>query len=406
MLSWAKIFCGSFLVLSAIFVAGCDELLASNMYVRAYSVKECADGGYLVAGIALPDCAGIETRYIQLVRTDASGAKLWDILLASEELPQGSSASARELSNGDFVVAAGNADNVVVIRTDANGDELWTTSFVPANDSALHSVFELSDGGILVASGSLTKLSSDGEFLWDEDFIEQNLIAIDGSEQTADGEYIVTGRTLESSVTTPCLIRLDSSGSMLWLKQVDGESSDERNALRLNDVCEANSGDYVTIGEYWDTQEWLLYDVIVRFDGDGNELWRKTSEGQDAYVNARFLEDIIACTNGDFAVAGATYSSETTLYDDLLLRIDSQGEQVATSTVGGMGYQAFFSIAECDGGALVAAGYTFPGENGLISSGYPKSLLVKTDSALTMLWKEVFPESYPGCLPCIPLPRY
>ncbi|MCC6694951.1 MAG: hypothetical protein IT365_04880 [Candidatus Hydrogenedentes bacterium] len=406
MLSWTKLFCGSFLVLSAVLVAGCNELNDGNMYVRAYSVKECANGGYLVAGIALPDCGGIKTRYIQLVRTDASGAKVWDILLASEELPQGSGASARELSNGDFVVAAGNADNVVVIRTDANGGEVWTTSFVPANDSALHSVFEMSDGGILVASGSLTKLSSDGDFLWDEAFSDQNIIAIDGCEQTVDGGFILTGRTLESSVTVPCLIRLDSSGSMLWLEQVDGESSEERNALRLNDVCEANNGEYVAIGEYWDTQEWLLYDVIVRFDGEGNELWRKTSDGQDTYVNGRFLKDIIACSDGEFAVAGATYSSETTLYDDLFLRIDSQGEQIATSTVGGKGYQALFSIAECDGGALVAAGYTFPGENGLLSSGYPKSLLVKTDSALTMLWEKVFPESYPGCLPCIPLPRY
>lgn len=405
MLSWKKNVSGSVLVISAILIAGCNEPDNGNMYVHAYSVRECSGGGYIFAGTAQPDCVEEVANYIQLVKTDASGAKAWDILFESEDLPRGSGASVRELSTGEYIVAAGNTNGVVVVRAGASGDETWTTSFQPVNGSALLSVFEMDDGGILVESGSLTKLSGDGVVLWNEAFADQDVVAIDGCEQTADGGFILTGRVLESDVTYPYLIRLDSSGSMLWLKQVAGESSENQSVVYFTDICVANNGDSVAIGAYWDTLNWISYNVVARFDAEGNELWRKTSYEEDSYASISGLEDIFACTNGDFVIAGDGFARGEHVYGGLIMRIDSQGEEVARSITGGIGYQVLYSVVECDDGSLVVAGYTYPLANGILDLGYPMSWLVKADSTTDVLWKKAFPETYPGDGPCTPWPR-
>ncbi|MCK4307994.1 T9SS type A sorting domain-containing protein, partial [candidate division WOR-3 bacterium] len=118
-----------------------------------YSVQECAGGGFIIAGETRSFGAGEYDVY--LIRTDENGDTLWTKTYGGTSRDRGY--SVEECASGGFIITgytysfgAGNCD-VYLIRTDTDGDTLWTGIYGGTDYDWGCSVQECANGGFIIA---------------------------------------------------------------------------------------------------------------------------------------------------------------------------------------------------------------------------------------------------------------
>ena len=147
---------------------------------EGHSVQQTADGGYIIAGY--DHVLRRRRRDVYLIKTNASGRHALDQNLwrdsamtratrSSRPLMAATSSQARTSSFG-----AGSYD-VYLIKTDASGDTLWTRTYGGPDGDRGHSVQQTADGGYIIAGSTnsfgagrrdvyLIKTNAQGDTLW------------------------------------------------------------------------------------------------------------------------------------------------------------------------------------------------------------------------------------------------
>ncbi len=120
------------------------------------SVQECTDRGFIIAGYTESFGAGSDDVY--LIRTNADGDTLWTKTYGGTNSDGGS--SVQECAGGGFIIAGytksfgAGSDDVYLIRTNANGDTLWTRTYGGTAWDCGYSVQEYASGGFIIAGGT------------------------------------------------------------------------------------------------------------------------------------------------------------------------------------------------------------------------------------------------------------
>ena len=187
----------------------------------------------MVAGITSSFGAG--ELDVWLVRTDATGDTLWTRTYGGSSDDFGF--SVQQTADGGFVVAgytysfgAGNAD-VWLIRTDTNGDTLWTRTYGGNGQDLGHSVQQTADGGFALAGSGdawLIRTDAQGDTLWTRTYSGSGWAVGRSVQQTADGGFVVAGETNSSGTGSAdlWLIRTDANGNTLWTRAYGGPNGD------------------------------------------------------------------------------------------------------------------------------------------------------------------------------------
>jgi hypothetical protein len=195
------------------------------------SVQQTTDGGYIVAGEKDWD--------VLLIKTDALGDTLWTKTIEGRRYDRAN--SIQQTVDGGYIVVgttrpfAGN-DDVWLIKTNALGDTLWTKTF---GGGGGNSVQQTADGGYIVAGGSdhwLIKTDVSGDTLWTKTFGEGEGNSV---QQTTDGGYIVAGEKNDDIL----LRKTDASGDTLWTKNFEGSGLS---------VQQTTDGGYLVAGTNYD----------------------------------------------------------------------------------------------------------------------------------------------------------
>ena len=137
-------------------------------------------------------------------------------------------------------------------------DTLWTKTIGGSKSDAGHSIRQTTDGGYIITGYThslgegvlLIKTDENGNTLWTNTFGSGDDIG-HSVQQTVDGGYIVTGQ-LWSMCEGICLIRTDKNGDSLWEKSYGGlDSSIGRSVQQTTDrgfiIAGEVSGDLVLI---------------------------------------------------------------------------------------------------------------------------------------------------------------
>jgi hypothetical protein len=193
-----------------------------------YSVQQTTDGGYIITGYTWS--YGVGNNNVYLIKTDSTGTLSWSKTFGGANYDQGY--SVKQTADGGYIIAgttrsfgAGNS-NIYLIKTDTYGLLLWSRTFGGTNYDQAWFVQQTTDGGYIISGTTesfgagpndayLIKTDANGDTLWTKTIggasDEQGLSV----KQTPDGGYIMAGTTSYSFGfgTDVYLVKTDNSGN-------------------------------------------------------------------------------------------------------------------------------------------------------------------------------------------------
>ncbi len=313
-----------------------------------YSVQETADGGSIVAG-----CTGGRTDVLPfttdvlLIKTDAKGEQDWLRTFGGEQSDEGR--SVQQTGDGGYILVGttsygtGNGD-VYLIKADAEGNETWSRTFGGAGDDAGTSV-----------------------------------------RQTRDDGYIIAGVTTSfgEGVKNVYLIKTDRNGREVWSRTFGGARSSVGSSVQQTD-----DGGYIIAGGTSWYDEWNELDttnvLLVKTDENGDEEWSRTIGGLGNELAGNSVQQT---TDGGYVICGTDWDrcmmpccGERVC----LIKVDLYGNDVWSHSFGDDGMSRGASVRQTrDGGYIIA------GSTGYCGPGFD-AYLVKTDEAGNEVWSRRF----------------
>lgn len=243
----------------------------------AWSIFETSDGGFVIAGRT--DVSNSGNNDVYLIRTDASGDTLWTRNYGSPEDDEGY--RAEQTPDGGFIVVghtkvAGASDvDIYLIRTDANGDTLWTRRHGGPNVEFGYCVRPTSDGGFIVAGSTesygagqsdfyLIKTTALGDTLWTRTYGGHHYEYAHSVIPHNNG-YTVVGRSQSfgDADKDMYIVRTNLLGDVLWTKVIGEQLEDWGYDIEATeDGCYVATGYTNSYGAN-DNKAWL-----VKLDSD------------------------------------------------------------------------------------------------------------------------------------------
>jgi hypothetical protein len=265
---------------------------------EAKSVQQTSGGGYIVAGFT--GVPWTEHSDVYLVLTDESGDSVWTRTYDAMGYEEGW--SVQETLDGGYVIAGctgiypTGAFDAYLMKTDANGDTLWTRTYDAGRGEYGRSVQQTTDGGYIVAGYScdaypestpyLVKTDAGGSVVWARTY-DYTLGWFFTVGQTADDGYIAAGaRRLSDSDMTPYLylVRTDSLGDTLWTETYLRDEA----ASHTMSVKQCADGGYIIAGSVWlggGDDLWLIKTEPETVDMDENGIAEPASVFVKAFPN-------------------------------------------------------------------------------------------------------------------------
>lgn len=273
-------------------------------------------GGYVLAGYTRSYGAGESDVY--LIKTDGEGKLLWNRTYGGPNGDKGW--SVRQTSDGGYVIVGSTGwveelpydeddpiymdparrprrfhYDVWLVKTDAEGDVLWSRTYGGAESDRGYSVQQTVDGGYIIAG-----------YTWSFNAVYHDLY----------------------------LVRTDSSGHMEWNKTYGGNGRDEGES-----VIQTSDGGYIIAGYTGWYDEWL-----VKTDPDGDVEWNRTYGG----VESNQFSSVIQTDDGGFAIAGGGW----------LVKTDGEGNLLWNHNYGGPSNDGVYSLVETWDRSYALAGWT------------------------------------------------
>lgn len=297
-----------------------------------------------------------------------------------------------DLANDDGYVVAGEtyslddgSYDIFLLKLNSSGDTLWSRFFGGIQSEYGNYVISTSDSGYAIigetrsyGAGSydiyIIKTDENGDTLWTRSFGGNDYEKGKSIFQTYDGGYIFTGSTRSSGLGEEdiFLIKTDSVGIGDWLRVFGGADHDCGNS-----VVQTPDGGYIIAGETESFGIGSLDGYVVRTDMYADTLWTGTfgGSGDDA------LTCIQTASDGAYILAGYTSSFGAGMADGWLIKLDVSGDTLWTRTFGGAGNDYIYSVWQTSDGGYILGGSTesFGAINGNV-------YVIKTDSTGDMLW--------------------
>lgn len=330
-----------------------------------YSGQQTADGGYIITGSS--NSFGSIYENIFLIKTDSNGDTLWTKTY-SESLFGDVGVSVKQTTDGGFIIAG-----TILIKTDSVGNLLWSKSISGS------SVQQTGDGGyIIVGSGGfgpnidvyVVKTDANGDTLWTKTLgVTNNYLYGFSVQQTTDGGYIIGGKNMSLTTggyTDVYLAKTDSGGNLLWSKFFGGFSYDYGNSVQ-----QATDGGYIITGGFGSIGAGYNDVYLIKTDSIGNLLWSQTYRGS-GYDSGNSVQQT---TDGGYIISGVTDTFAILNCNVYLIKTDSNGNILWSKTFGSTSFDKPNSVQQTTDG-----GYIITGNKGNFGAGYNDVYLIKTDS--------------------------
>lgn len=332
--------------------------------------------------------------------------------------------SMRQLTDGGFIIGGYTESHglpeadMLMIRTDASGNLVWSSTFGGPEREVINDVVQATDGGFIALAEKYQLNKTQGEFL--------TLLKTDGSGNlqwkkiydegghetegfamaaTPDGNYIITGIvrnlnaasdalfTMKSGGQSLFLLKIDINGNKIWSRkfsQAMGIISSTGVAITVTKDGSYLVGGNITRNDEEDGIEKNIESVsddesrnllLIKVNPDGSLQWAKEYAGNR--VTAGF--SVIEKREGGFAVTGICTPSQTNNIDYFVMSLAADGSVKWSKYFGGNKFDAVTDILQTRDGGLIVSGMT-----NSFGAGAGDALVFKTDHAGNLIWAKTY----------------
>ncbi len=235
------------------------QVIGGSSDDMAYSIARNTDGGFIVAGATYSFGAGPPNAYV--LRTDSLGDTLWTRTFGGVD--EDCAFSAQQTADSGFIICgttysygAGQSD-IYLIKTNAAGDTLWTRTHGGAQPEHGHSVRQTADSGYIICGTTLSfgagaadiwlvRTNANGDALWTRTFGGDTADLGHSVAQTADHGFILCGQTASFGAGNydAWIIKTDSMGDTLWTRTFGGANDDVGYSVQ-----QTTDGGYIMAGK-------------------------------------------------------------------------------------------------------------------------------------------------------------
>ncbi len=336
-----------------------------------YCAQQTSDGGYILAGVTWSFGAGHDDCW--LVKTNAGGDSLWSRTFGG--VGRDDCYAVEQTSDGGYILGgtthsfgAGWYD-MWLIKTSASGDSLWSRTFGESeNADYCYCVHQTFDGGYILGGCSeslgrrdrdffVVKTDSNGDCLWSRTFGGSGWEACACAVQTLDGGYVLGGYTVSCEIWG-CgfwLMKMDADGDSIWSRTF-GAYFDQCLSLQ-----KTSDGDYILGGTtFWYGAGSPDYPngLLLKTDADGDSLWSQPYGG----IREDYGHCVQQTSDGGYILGGTTIPfgmGGPHSPNFWLTKTDANGNELWSRSFGESNAEECFSVQQTSDGGYMMAGYTY-----------------------------------------------
>ena len=296
-------------------------------------VQETTDGGFIYTGYIADPVSGYSNVYVSKVNN--TGDTIWTNMFNNDDKDRGK--SIRQTIDGGFIIAGFTCDSmwydcdVYLIKIDNMGNMEWYKTIGGPDRDQAYCIEQTSDSGFIILGSTfsygngyrdiyLIKTDENGETLFTKTYGGSNTDNAYSVKQTNDGGYIIAGETIsfdQGQFYNIYLVKTDSVGDTLWTKRYGGEGSTWEVA---KSIVQTNDGDYMITGLTESLGGPNGNVLVMKVSATGDLLWMQAYGGS----GTDWGKSIQQTNDGGFIIAGHTssYSSSSDVY---LIKLNDLG---------------------------------------------------------------------------------
>jgi hypothetical protein len=291
----------------------------------------------------------------------------------------------QETRDGGLIIVGQNGGyngydtDIYLIKTDSQGDTLWTRDYDSGSEDYGRAIRQTLDGGYAIGGYSwysgttydiyLLKIDSLGNVIRRSVYHYPNYQDARSLESTPDGGFILAGSIDSLTNSDVFIIRTDSIGDTVWTRRYGGIYNDKAWSIK-----NTHDGGFIVAG--WSNLHGepggnsQIY--VLKLNGAGDSLWTRL------YGTAYNDEgrSILELPDHRFIVAGK-YGAPSSAHS-ILFWLNENGDSL-WSSIYNTNYEAN-SIASTFNGGFIFCGFNYS------SSGIYSEFVRKTDSLGNSLW--------------------
>lgn len=351
------------------------------------SISLCKEGGYILAGYT--KSYGVGGNDACMIKTNGNGGTIWFKSFGGSGEDKAS--SVKQTADSGFIFTgtttsfgAGGTD-VYLVKTDKDGNIVWQRTFGGSGDDGGSEVILTADGGYAIVGSNnslglvsdkvngvyVIKTDANGDSLWTKVFAGESTTSSDAGSaifQTRDKGYIITGSAVQKDSTNSSvyLLKLDSNGIAGWNKLIGGPGNEGGSSVQQTEDL-----GYIITGSTNSFGAGALDPYLIKTDDRGTVQWSRTYGGgtTDEGIYGQPTAD------GGYFVMGETGSFAAGIKGFYFIKTDANGDTMWTRSYGDANINIGISGRQAADGGFVLVGYrvVFPG-------GKPDIYVVKTDA--------------------------
>jgi hypothetical protein len=275
--------------------------------------------GVVSKGLALPDDHTGMVITGNYLHTNSSGGPFFTSLMVRKYNLNGevswhkiyydadhsfSGESIASTSDGGFIISGICDTCLYLMRTDSNGDSLWTKKYCnfkvlsPDYTEPTSKIIQTSDQGFMLCSTSLDylqlscmqiiKFNPSGDTVWTRKINNGEFSYGCSIIQASDGDYLACGAQgmSDNGTSDAMIVKIDPDGEVIWEREYDRFGFEDG----FSSIKEITPGLFVAAGSASDDQftGFKDYAYVVKINATGDTLWTRI----DNPLSGNFTERI------------------------------------------------------------------------------------------------------------------